>query len=143
MEVSPAGDVDPVLAGGVSFQEELVVGAVVSDPAEPFSALADAGEEDVGSFAFQMLGTGYSAYEAVEVAAAVATADVDGPAIVLSQGLQNLLAQVLEVGDGFYGRLVANAMLGGCGALREFFQAEVRREVLLSFHFFAFLGVLL
>jgi len=135
--------VDPVLAGGVSFQEELVVGAVVSNPAEPFSALADAGEEDVGSFAFQVLGTGYSANEAVEVPAAVATADVDGPTIVLSQGLQNLLAQVLEVGDGFYGRLVANAMLGGCGALREFFQAEVRREVLLSFHFFAFLGVLL
>ena len=134
---------DPVLAGGVLFQEELVVGAVVSDPAEPFSALADAGEEDVGCFAFQVLGTGYSAYEAVEVAAAVATADVDGPTIVLSQGLQNLLAQVLEVGDGFYGRLVANAMLGGCGALREFFQAEVRREVLLSFHLFAFLGVLL
>ena len=106
---------------------------MVPNPAKPFAAQGHAGEEDVGSFAFQVLGVCYSPYPAVQLFAAISAADVDGLSIVLPQGLQNLLAQVLEVVDGRLIGHVADATGGSGVGTDEFVQTEM--FCLLVLHF--------
>ena len=56
-------------------------------------------KDDVGGFAFEVLGIGNSAYGSVEGGTAVAAGDDNRNPEVLSQWLQNLLAEVPEIVD--------------------------------------------
>ena len=104
VQLSPAGDVDPeaevgaaVYPGEALLPDELVEGAVALEPVEPFQAYLDAGKMQITGLSRKMLGMACATHQAVELSAAITTADSNRFSIVLSQGLQNLLAEVLEV----------------------------------------------
>ena len=104
VQLSPAGDVDPAAQVGVSvypgealLPDELVKGAVALEPLEPFQAYLDAGKMQITGLSRKMLGMACAAHQLVKLTAAITAADNNRFSIVLSQGLQNLLAEVLEV----------------------------------------------
>jgi hypothetical protein len=104
VQLSPAGDVDPAAQVGVGvypgealLPDELVIGAVALEPVKPFQAYLDAGKMQITGLSRKMLGMACAAHQAVELSAAITAADNNRFSIVLSQGLQNLLTEVLEV----------------------------------------------
>ena len=132
--VNPEAEVGAaVYPGEFLFPDELVEGAVALEPVEPFQAYLEAGKMEISCLSRKMLGMACAAHQLVKLTAAITAADSNSFSIVLSQGLQNLLAEVLEVGNSVHRRLVANAMRFGYGTSRELGQAEVFCQF-LSFH---------
>lgn len=110
-----------VYPGEALLPDELVEGALALEPVEPFQAYLETGKMEISCLSRKMLGMTCAAHQAVELSAAITAADNNRFSIVLSQGLQNLLAEVLEVSDNADGRLIANAMLCGCSTPGKLF----------------------
>lgn len=86
-----------VYPGKALFPDELVKGAVALEPLEPFQTYLDAGKMQITGLSRKMLGMVCAAHQLVKLTAAITAADNNRFSILLSQGLQNLLAEVLEV----------------------------------------------
>lgn len=80
-----------------ALPEQLVEGAVASDPAEPLPSLGEGGEMEVGRFTRQVLAVGHTAHQGVESGATIARADRDGLPGMLAQRLQHLFTERHEV----------------------------------------------
>lgn len=105
---------DPVAAGGVVLQDELVEGAGVGDPLHPRAghgevlALADGavlettgdvGDADIGGLAAEVLAGGHPADGAVKARTAESAGDDDGHTEVVAERLEYVLAEVTKVVD--------------------------------------------
>ena len=97
--VSLATDVDPVDAAVGGLFDELIKIAVVHDPGEPMGqdfhigmrgGLIRDGDTDVGCLSGHVLTGWRSSHEGVELRTSVAATEDDGPAEVLTQGLEHL-----------------------------------------------------
>ena len=93
-------DVEPFGAGfGVALQDELVVWGVAVQPDEPAVDGEVGGPKEVGGLAFEVLTGGAAAYGTVQLGGAVAGVDYDGLGEGLTQGLEDVETERLQVGD--------------------------------------------
>lgn len=102
MAVSPItleGNMDPVVTGFIMLPYQLVEQAVFEKMFYPLTTDGDGWEVKVSSFTFHVLAGGNSSCCSVEGRATVTATDVDGLAVPLAQGLQDVLAEAAEVGD--------------------------------------------
>lgn len=129
-------DMDPkaMREAAASFPDELVKGQMIANELEPGAedgvAILITWEvstgDDVGSFAQPMLTVRHTTHEGVQLGAAKATGDDHRYSHMLSQGLQHLLTEMLEVADRLNTGFVTDAITGGSSRASEFAQSKMR-----------------
>lgn len=95
-------DVNPIGgACGIGFFEDELVEVLIHKPYKPF--LADGGRRkvDVGCLTCHVLTCCYTTYGFVQCLASVARADGDWAVEVLTEGFENVDAELLEIADYF------------------------------------------
>ena len=123
--VLAAGDVNPEVFAVGGLENELIEVGVVLQIVEPLAGglkvgmtlvvipggIAGEGQAEVGSFAKGMLGGIGSTDTDVELVAAVAGGDDDRATDEGTEGLKNLLAELLQRGDVLWGDSVVDVVL--------------------------------
>ena len=126
-----AGDMNPS-GGAGTFPNQLIDVGVVHQPFEPFTALFDAVEMDVGGFSCQVLTGGYSTYGFVQGWTSVTAADPYGLANMLTQGFQYFTTEGLQGGYVSHGYPVVNLQRSGFVGSFKFRQGKVFAQLPIS-----------
>jgi len=136
MTMAAQTDMDPeaMREAAASFPDELIEGQMITDELEPgtedgiaiFITWKVTTGDDVGSLSQSMLAIRHTTHEGVQLGAAKATGDDHRYANILSQGLQHLLTEMLEVADRLNAGFVADAITGGSSRASKLAQSKMR-----------------
>ena len=107
--------------------DELVEDEVLVDVFKPLMTSLRIGQMDVGSLAGAVLRVGGSAHSFVETAAAETAGDNDRHTCMLTQRLEHLLAEALQIGDRIRTRLIAYTEARSGDGASELLQREMFR----------------
>ena len=107
--------------------DELVKDEVLVDVFKPLMTSLRIGYVDVGSLAGAVLRVGDSAHSFVETATAETAGDNDRHTSMLTQRLEHLLAEALQIGDSIDTRLIAYTEARSGDGASELLQREMFR----------------